>query len=239
MTTHIADVTYWLNDAIAPGNLRLGSSLVSLGLSWKAALGLIAMGNFLIAIAITTNGIVGARYGIGYPVQSRAPFGFFFSYLMVVVRMVVGVFWYGVNTYTGAECIYAVLVAIWPSFATMPNQLPASANITTKMMICKYTTCDHSVLRLMRTSVLHVLHADTSIPLHPSAEDEMVFLLQEYPMSLGDCRYAGLGLWCHQWRSAHTCLPDSRYCQWVGLHMGFHEWSQCKSPFILQSRKIH
>jgi len=95
------------------------------------------MGHFLIAIAITANGLVGARYGIGYPVQSRAPFGFFFSYLMVVIRMVVGVFWYGVNTYTGAQCIYAVLVAIWPSFATMENQLPASANITTKMMICE------------------------------------------------------------------------------------------------------
>jgi len=64
------------------------------------------MGHFLIAIAITANGLVGARYGIGYPVQSRAPFGFFFSYLMVVIRMIVGVFWYGVNTYTGAQCIY-------------------------------------------------------------------------------------------------------------------------------------
>jgi len=98
------------------------------------------MGHFFIAIAITAIGLVGARYGIGYPVQSRAPFGFFFSYVMVVFRMVVGVFWYGVNTYTGAQCIYAVLVAIWPSFATMENQLPVSANITTKMMICKWMT---------------------------------------------------------------------------------------------------
>lgn len=48
--------------------------------------------------------------------------------------MVVGVFWYGLNTYTGAECVYAVLVAIWPAFADIPNSLSNSANITTKMM---------------------------------------------------------------------------------------------------------
>lgn len=73
---------------MAPGNLRLGSSLIALGLSWKAALGLIALGHFSIALAITANGLVGAKYGIGYPVQSRAPFGFYFSYVMVVIRMV-------------------------------------------------------------------------------------------------------------------------------------------------------
>jgi cytosine/uracil/thiamine/allantoin permease len=136
--TPASDVFYWLGDAVAPGNLRLGSSLVALGLSWKAALGLIAMGHFLIAIAITANGLIGAKYGIGYPVQSRAAFGFHFSYVMVVIRMIVGVFWYGVNTYTGAQCVYAVLVAIWPSFATMENHLSSSANITTKMMICEF-----------------------------------------------------------------------------------------------------
>lgn len=33
-------VTYWLCDAVAPGNLRLGSSLVTLGLSWRTAIGI-------------------------------------------------------------------------------------------------------------------------------------------------------------------------------------------------------
>ncbi|KAF1347180.1 permease for cytosine/purines, uracil, thiamine, allantoin-domain-containing protein [Delphinella strobiligena] len=113
-------VTYWLCDAVAPGNLRLGSSLVALGLSWKSTLGIIALGHFLISLAITAN--------------RRASFGFYFSYVVVVVRLVVGFFWYGINTYTGAECVHAVLVAIWPSFQNVPNHLPKSANITTQMM---------------------------------------------------------------------------------------------------------
>lgn len=119
---------------MAPGNLRLGSSLVSLGLSWKSTLGVIALGHFSISLLITANGVIGARYNIPYTVQSRSSFGFFFSFVVVVVRMIVGFFWYGINTYTGAECVHAVLVAIWPSFADVPNHLPTSANITTQMM---------------------------------------------------------------------------------------------------------
>ena len=35
------------------------------------------------------------------------------------------------QTYTGSECIYQMLKAIWPSVAHVPNHLPKSANITT------------------------------------------------------------------------------------------------------------
>ncbi|KAL3472723.1 hypothetical protein BJX99DRAFT_272757 [Aspergillus californicus] len=128
-------VTYWLSDAVAPGNLRLGSSLIALGLSWKAALGIITLGHFIIALIITANGLVGSKYHIPFTVQSRASFGFYFSFVIVFVRMVVGFFWYGMNTYTGAQCVVAVLVAIWPSFHDYPNSLPESANITSQMMI--------------------------------------------------------------------------------------------------------
>ncbi|KAI7289707.1 hypothetical protein KC343_g2431 [Hortaea werneckii] len=48
--------------------------------------------------------------------------------------MLVGFFWYGINTYTGAICVHAVLVAIWPAFGEVRNGLPESANITTQMM---------------------------------------------------------------------------------------------------------
>ncbi|KXT02331.1 hypothetical protein AC578_222 [Pseudocercospora eumusae] len=126
--------TYWLCDAIAPGNLRLGSSIVTLGLSWQTAIGIITLGHFLISLAITANGVVGARLHIPYTIQSRASFGFFFSFVVVFIRMLVGLFWYGINTYNGALCVRAVLLAIWPSFAKIPNHLPKSANITTQMM---------------------------------------------------------------------------------------------------------
>lgn len=130
------DIFYWINDATGPGNLRLGSSLYTVGLSWKLVLVIIAMGHFLMTIGLTLNGVVGARFHIPYSVQARAPFGFFFSFVVVVVRMIVAGFWYGINTYTGAQCVRALLLAIWPSFAYVSNRLPTSSNITTQMMLC-------------------------------------------------------------------------------------------------------
>ncbi|KAI9733897.1 MAG: hypothetical protein M1834_002552 [Cirrosporium novae-zelandiae] len=128
-------VTYWVCDAVSPGNLRLGSSLYSLGLSWRLTLAAIGIAHILVAILITLNGTVGARFHIPFSVQSRSSFGFYFSFVVVIVRMIVSAFWYGTSCYTGAECVDTVIRAIWPSFANIPNHLPASANITTEMMI--------------------------------------------------------------------------------------------------------
>ncbi|KAK8034239.1 hypothetical protein PG993_009234 [Apiospora rasikravindrae] len=126
--------SYWLNDAIAPGTLRLGSSLYTMGLSWKLCIVIITLGHFLMAIGLTLNGVVGSRFHIPFTIQSRAPFGMFFSFVIVSIRMVVPAFWYGINTYTGAQCVNVIILAIWPRFAQVPNRLPASANITTQMM---------------------------------------------------------------------------------------------------------
>ncbi|EPE02704.1 cytosine-purine permease [Ophiostoma piceae UAMH 11346] len=128
-------IFYWLNDAIAPGNLRLGSSLYTVGLSWQLCLVIIALGHFLMAIGLTLNGAVGSRFHIPYTIQSRASFGIYFSFVVVVIRMVVAAFWYGINTYTGAQCVHVILVALWPQFTNLHNALPASANTTTQMMV--------------------------------------------------------------------------------------------------------
>jgi NCS1 family nucleobase:cation symporter-1 len=107
---------------------------MTLGFNWGTTIGIIFLGNFLISLAITANAIIGAKYHIPYTIQSRSSFGFYFSFVVVVIRMLVGFFWYGINTYNGALCVNAVIVAIWPSFKDVPNSLPASANITTQLL---------------------------------------------------------------------------------------------------------
>ncbi|KAK7966873.1 NCS1 nucleoside transporter family [Apiospora aurea] len=105
-----------------------------MGLSWKLCIVIITLGHFLMAIGLTLNGVVGSRFHIPFTIQSRASFGMFFSFVIVSIRMVVAAFWYGINTYTGAQCVNVIILAIWPRFAQVPNHLPASANITTQMM---------------------------------------------------------------------------------------------------------
>ncbi|KAF2026264.1 hypothetical protein EK21DRAFT_103343 [Setomelanomma holmii] len=81
------------------------------------------------------NGAVGANLHIPFPIASRASFGYWFSYFAVVSRAILAMFWFGVHTGYGGTCVTAMLTAIWPSFAHLPNHLPASAGLTTAGMI--------------------------------------------------------------------------------------------------------
>jgi len=43
------------------------------------------------------NGTIGARLHIGFPVLNRSSFGFWLSYFSVVSRVVLAMFWFGVQ----------------------------------------------------------------------------------------------------------------------------------------------
>ncbi|CAK5268276.1 unnamed protein product [Mycena citricolor] len=50
-------------------------------------------------------------------------------------RMSIAMFWFGIVSFNGSECTFQMVKALWPSFADVPNQLPASAGITSVGMI--------------------------------------------------------------------------------------------------------
>ncbi|KAK9475927.1 permease for cytosine/purines, uracil, thiamine, allantoin-domain-containing protein [Lipomyces japonicus] len=128
-------ISYWISDNFTPSGWRKAASLMAIGMSWKVALINVAVSEVLIALVITINGYVGAKYHISFTVQSRASFGYYFSILMISMRLIVGTFWYGISTYTGAECVRSMIYAIWPSFHNVKNTLPVSAHIDTQFMI--------------------------------------------------------------------------------------------------------
>ncbi|KAF5353440.1 hypothetical protein D9756_008119 [Leucocoprinus leucothites] len=124
-------VSYWISDATNVPGWQLAGSMLAVGLSWKQALPAIALGHAIIAIVVVLNGTIGARLHIAFPVINRSSFGFWLSYFSVLSRIILAMFWFGIQSYTGSECVYQMLKAIWPSTARIPNHLPASANITT------------------------------------------------------------------------------------------------------------
>ncbi|KAB5588678.1 Permease, cytosine/purine, uracil, thiamine, allantoin family protein [Ceratobasidium theobromae] len=87
---------------------------------------------------LQANGTIGAKLHIPFPVLNRSSFGFWLSYFSVVSRVVLAMFWFAIQTYTGSECVYQMLKAIWPSIAHIPNHLPESANITTAGIMCYF-----------------------------------------------------------------------------------------------------
>ena len=57
---------------------------------------------------MVANGTIGARLHVPFPVLNRSSFGFWFSYFSVVSRVILSMFWFGVQTFTGSECVYQV-----------------------------------------------------------------------------------------------------------------------------------
>ncbi|KAI0703798.1 NCS1 nucleoside transporter family [Cytidiella melzeri] len=131
-------VAYWISDATNAAVWELASSMLAVGLSWRQALPAIAVGHVIIAIVMVLNGTAGARLHVAFPVLNRSSFGFWFSYFSVISRVVLSMFWFGIQTFTGSECVYQMLKAIWPSIQHMPNRLSEDANITTSGMMCYF-----------------------------------------------------------------------------------------------------
>ncbi|QIW98067.1 hypothetical protein AMS68_003585 [Peltaster fructicola] len=130
-----AYVAYWMADAWAVSNWEVASSMIKVGLSWKMAIGACVLGNTLMGLVITINGRMGATLHTPFPVLARMPFGYYFSYFVVLSRCVLAIVWLGVQTTTGGQCMYVLLTATWPSFANLPNMIPDDQDITTAKMV--------------------------------------------------------------------------------------------------------
>jgi NCS1 family nucleobase:cation symporter-1 len=84
-------VAYWMADAWAVSNWEVASSMISVGLTWKMAIGACVLGNLIMGLVITINGRMGATLHTPFPVLARMPFGYYFSQFVVLSRCVLAI----------------------------------------------------------------------------------------------------------------------------------------------------
>lgn len=70
-----------------------------------------------------------------FPVLARASWGFWGSYIAIISRAILAVFWFSIQTMNGANTVRVMLGAIWPSFLTLKNTIPEDQGITTNTMV--------------------------------------------------------------------------------------------------------
>ncbi|KAK0435193.1 NCS1 nucleoside transporter family [Armillaria borealis] len=126
---------YWIAEAFG-AQYQVASTAVASGLSPGSTIGAVFLGHILVSVACACNGWVGATYGINFPMFSRASFGIRGTAIAVLCRAVAAIVWFGTQTYQGGQCVEVMLRAIWPSFKSFPNHLPASAQVTSSQMLC-------------------------------------------------------------------------------------------------------
>ncbi|KAL6230494.1 hypothetical protein BDW75DRAFT_244774 [Aspergillus navahoensis] len=128
-------ISYWISDAFNAATWQFASSIIAVGLSWRESLGIVALSFFIISFVIAANGAVGSIYHIPFPVIARASWGFWGSYIAIISRVILAVFWFAIQNVNGANAVKAMIGAIWPSFLSMQNTISQDQGIETNTMI--------------------------------------------------------------------------------------------------------
>lgn len=128
-------VFYWSITNVTISTWSGASSLLSLGLSVGETMGIIILGNLLLASLALLNAAPGGYYHIGYTISQRVVFGIRGSYIGILVRIILSVVWFGSQAYLGSECLNCVISSWSKSYLTMKNTLPDSVHMTTQDLV--------------------------------------------------------------------------------------------------------
>jgi NCS1 family nucleobase:cation symporter-1 len=111
----------WMSDVHSVGGYTFAASLFFLGLTgWQVLISMV-LGITIVYFLMNLIGRPSLRYGIPYPVVARISFGVMGANLAAVVRGVVGIVWYGVQTYFASKAVQILVVTLIPSAADLTH----------------------------------------------------------------------------------------------------------------------
>src|SRR5271155_4615392 len=105
----------WMSDVHSVGGYTFAASLFFLGLTgWEVLLSMI-VGITVVYFLMNLIGGPSLKYGVPYPVVARMSFGVAGANLAAVVRGIVGIVWYGVQTYFASKAVEVLVITLAPS----------------------------------------------------------------------------------------------------------------------------
>ena len=108
---------FWMSDVHSVGGYVTAGSLFMLGLTtWQVFVALI-VGICIVQVLANLVAKPSQAAGVPYPVISRASFGVLGANIPAIIRGLIAVAWYGVQTFLAAGSLSIVLMKIWPGLA--------------------------------------------------------------------------------------------------------------------------
>ena len=113
----------WIGMVVCVPTYMLAGGLVQVGMNWWQAVLTICLGNLIVLVPMLLNGHPGTKYGIPFPVLSRASFGIYGANIAAVMRGLVACGWFGIQTWIGGAAIYQLL-NVWLGTGIGGGDLP-------------------------------------------------------------------------------------------------------------------
>lgn len=102
----------WIGLVVGVPSYYMAGSLVEMGMAWWQGIATVMTGNVLLLFPLILTGHPGTKYGISFPVLSRASFGIRGAHVPTILRGLVACGWFGIETWIGGEAIFVLLNAL-------------------------------------------------------------------------------------------------------------------------------
>lgn len=99
----------WIGMAHNIPSYMLASGLIAVGMNWLQAFITITAANLIVLIPMLLNSHPGAKYGIPFPVLSRAFYGIRGANLAALLRAFIACGWFGIQTWIGGQAIFVIV----------------------------------------------------------------------------------------------------------------------------------
>lgn len=111
----------WMSDVHSVGGYTFAASLFLLGISGWQVLCALTLGILAVFVLMNWVGKPSYMHGIPFPVMARVSMGVMGANLAALIRGVVGIVWYGVQTYFASKAVATLLVLFIPSALALRN----------------------------------------------------------------------------------------------------------------------
>ncbi|HEU4433093.1 MAG TPA: NCS1 family nucleobase:cation symporter-1, partial [Pyrinomonadaceae bacterium] len=109
----------WIGMSVVITTYTLAGGFIEAGMNWWQAMITILLGNTIVLIPMILNAHAGTKYGVSFPVLSRAAFGTKGANIPAMLRAIVACGWFGIQTWIGGAAIDVLLGYMFPAWNRM------------------------------------------------------------------------------------------------------------------------
>ena len=109
----------WMSDIHSIGGYTFAAGLFVLGLGGFQVFGALVVGIIVVFFLMNLTGYAGQRLGVPYPVLARLSFGVFGANVPALIRAIVAIAWYGIQTWLASRAVIIIALQIWPDLKSL------------------------------------------------------------------------------------------------------------------------
>ena len=111
----------WIGMSVVITTYTLAGGFIEAGMNWWQAMITILLGNTIVLIPMILNAHAGTKYGVSFPVLSRAAFGTKGANVPAMLRAIVACGWFGIQTWIGGTALDALFGNMFPAWNSLSS----------------------------------------------------------------------------------------------------------------------